>query len=198
MAKPSLAFRQATGQDAAPPKATPKLAFERATELFLSGRRLDMAALAQEIGVSRATLYRWTGDRDHLLAEIVWFQLDTLITAIQSRTGGHGEAWLREAITTYLEVLAGSAAMQGFLANEGDGGLRMVTALGGPVRPKLVARLADVIDQTAGYTPPVAAGVLADGIVALGERYLHNGGDPALNPDPRTARTIIGLLLRES
>ncbi len=45
--------------------------------------------------------------------------------------------------------------------------------------------------------PPAATEVLADGIIALAERYLHNGGDPTLNPDPQTARTVVRLLLRE-
>ena len=36
--------------------------------------------------------------------------------------------------------------------------------------------------------------VLADGIVALGERWLYHGGDPEMNPDPATARQVIKSL----
>lgn len=197
MSDTSLAFRQATGQDRVAPKVTPKMAFERASELFVEGARLDMAALAQDLGVARATLYRWTGDRDRLLSEIVWFHLDTLITVILQRADGRGATRLRNAVTRYIDVIANAPAMRGFIVNEGESAVRMVTALNGPVRPKLVDRLTEVIEGTEGYTPPAPPAVLADGIVALGERYLHNGGDPSLNPDPATARTIIGLLLRE-
>ncbi len=31
-----------------------------------------MVHLAADLGVSRATLYRWTGDRERLLADAVW------------------------------------------------------------------------------------------------------------------------------
>ena len=34
--------------------------------------RIDMSALADELGVNRVTLYRWVGSRDRLLVEVVW------------------------------------------------------------------------------------------------------------------------------
>jgi hypothetical protein len=67
------------------------------------------------------------------------------------------------------------------------------------VRPHLVAALTERIEREAqrGYRPPADPRVLADGIVALGERFLYHNGNPALNPDPATARVVIRLLLRE-
>jgi hypothetical protein len=90
--------------------------------------------------------------------------------------------------------------MRGFMANEGETGVRLLTAPNGPFRPRFVARVAAIIadEASAGrYNPPTEPAVLADGIVALGERYLHNGADPTLNPDPATAHTMVSLLLRE-
>jgi len=90
--------------------------------------------------------------------------------------------------------------LRAFLLNEGASGLLMLTSPIGPVRPRVVATVAALIDDevTDGhYLPPAAPEVLADGIIALAERYLHNGGDPTLNPDPETARTVVRLLLRE-
>src|ERR1700759_3697415 len=39
---------------------------------FLAPERLDMSALAEELGVNRVTLYRWVGSRAKLLVEAVW------------------------------------------------------------------------------------------------------------------------------
>ena len=39
---------------------------------FLAGERLDMTALATELGVNRVTLYRWVGSREKLLVEVIW------------------------------------------------------------------------------------------------------------------------------
>src|ERR1700754_4075066 len=36
-------------------------AFRLAREKFLAGERIDMSALAVELGVNRGTLYRWVG-----------------------------------------------------------------------------------------------------------------------------------------
>jgi hypothetical protein len=68
------------------------------------------------------------------------------------------------------------------------------------VRPRIVETVTALINTEIAdgrYRPAAAPEVLADGIIAIAERYLHNSGDPTLNPDPATARTIAGLLLRE-
>src|SRR5437016_13844445 len=52
--------------------ATPAAAFIAARRMYLKGQRVDMLALAAQLGVSRATVYRWTGHRERLLADILW------------------------------------------------------------------------------------------------------------------------------
>jgi len=66
--------------------------------------------------------------------------------------------------------------------------------------PRLVAAVQELIEREAarGYAPPDEPRLLTDGIVALGERWLHHAGDAAMNPEPATARRVISLLLRES
>jgi hypothetical protein len=103
-------------------------------------------------------------------------------------------------VARFLETLAGNGALQRFLEQEGEHGMRIVTAADGRVRPRIVERLTELIEREAAehnYRPPAEPRVLADGIVALGERFLYHNGSPALNPDPATARVVIRLLLRE-
>jgi hypothetical protein len=40
--------------------------------MYLQSQRVDMGALAKQLGISRATLHRWTGHRDQLLAHALW------------------------------------------------------------------------------------------------------------------------------
>jgi AcrR family transcriptional regulator len=47
-------------------------AIKLARKRFLQAERIDMSALADELGVNRVTLYRWVGSRDQLLVEIIW------------------------------------------------------------------------------------------------------------------------------
>jgi AcrR family transcriptional regulator len=196
----TLAYRQAMGQTPAAVRPTPGDAFNAARQRFQAGHKLDMVALAEDLGISRATLYRWTGDRDRLLADIVIAELHDLIRAATTRATGRGVARLESAIGWFLDTLGGLPALRAFLANERDSGLRMVTSPTGPVRPRVVETVTELINTEivdGHYRPAAAPEVLADGIIAIAERYLHNSGDPTLNPDPTTARTIAGLLLRE-
>ena len=39
---------------------------------FWPGERIALGQMADELGVSRATLYRWVGARDALLLEVLW------------------------------------------------------------------------------------------------------------------------------
>src|SRR5205807_2768592 len=56
----------------APAGPTPVDALRLARDAWLHSRRLDMGALAAELGTSRATLYRWVGTRERLLGEVAW------------------------------------------------------------------------------------------------------------------------------
>jgi AcrR family transcriptional regulator len=181
-------------------RATPAAAFARAREQFLGGRKIDMVALAGELGIGRATLYRWTSGRDQLIADIAWYELSSLIAHLDSGARGRGPRRIEKAAGGFLDVIANSAPLRAFLAHEGDAGLRLITAPAGLLRPRLVDAVRAVIDAQVArreYDPPANPRVLADGIVAIGERFLYHGGDPAMNPDPETAKSIIGLLLRE-
>jgi AcrR family transcriptional regulator len=181
-------------------KRTPGDAFDAAREWIRAGDKLDMGALAQELGIARATLYRWAGDRDQLLADVVTAELQDLIGAATARADGTGVERLESSVGWFLETLSSLPALGAFLVNERDGGLRMITSPTGPIRPRLVETVVELIqrEQRAGhYRPPARPEVLADGIVAIAERFLHNAGEATLGPDPATARSLAGLLLRE-
>ncbi len=53
-------------------RPTPLDAFRLARRKFLAAERIDMSALAEELGVNRVTLYRWVGSREQLLVEVIW------------------------------------------------------------------------------------------------------------------------------
>jgi AcrR family transcriptional regulator len=181
-------------------RRTPGEAFDAARERIRAGNKLDMGALAEELGIARATLYRWAGDRDQLLADVVTAELQDLIRAATARAEGTGVERLESSVGGFLETLSSLPALRAFLANEGDSGLRMVTSPTGPIRPRVVETVVELIqrEQHAGhYRPPARPELLADGIVAMAERFLHNAGEATVDPDPATARSLAGLLLRE-
>src|SRR4051812_44544571 len=74
--------------------ATPVDAFNAARRTFLRGDRVDMGVLAGELGVGRATLYRWVGDRDQLLGEVMWSVASIGLDQARADATGDGAEWL--------------------------------------------------------------------------------------------------------
>jgi AcrR family transcriptional regulator len=186
--------------DVEPIRATPADAFRRAREIVQAGDRLDMLALANELGIARATLYRWTGDREQLLSDVLWVNVHALFEHVVDTTRERGADGLRIGATRFLTQLAGEGGLVGFLATEGQTGYRLITDSRGAVRPRLVSAIAAWIErevQAGFYRPPEQPELLADGIVTLGERFLYHGGYVESNPDADTASRMIALLIRE-
>jgi AcrR family transcriptional regulator len=182
-------------------RPTPAAAFAHARAIFRAGGRIDMVALAAEVGVARATLYRWTGDRDRLLADLCMAELEAIIDYLDRTTRGTGAKRVGRVASGFLEILSDNPVLQRFLTHEGEHGLGLVTAPDGHVRPRIVDLVVRLIEREAsdrGYRPPADPGMLADAMVSLGERFLYHNGDPGMNPDPANAQLAYNLLLRET
>ena len=67
-----------------------------AAEQYLSGRRVDITVVARQLGVGRATIYRWFGSREGLLGEVVAHELELLIADKRRRVTRRGAEGLLE------------------------------------------------------------------------------------------------------
>jgi hypothetical protein len=198
--KPTRAYAGAMAIQTEPTKVTPADAFIRAREIVRAGERLDMLALAAELGIARATLYRWTGDREQLLSDILWTRVHALFEHVVHTTRQRGADGLRIGTTRFLTQLATGGELTQFLQIEGAAGLRLITDYCGGVRPRLVDAIAAWIQREVNdgyYRAPEDPQLLADGMVSLGERFLYHGGSVESNPDADTASRMIALLIRE-
>lgn len=200
--EPTLAYQQAMiGAEHVRPRATPAGAFARARECLRTGERIDMVHLAAELGIARATLYRWTGDRERLLADAVWAEAHAIAEHIYASTHRrNGLSRIRATCVAYLDYFGGNQGVNVFLEHERGSGLQLLTRVGGRFRPRLVAWTQDLIQReidAGNYRTPADPALLADAIVTIGERFLHHGGDPDLVPDPASAGRMIDVLLRE-
>jgi len=199
-APPSPALSQAlAGTALSRTVPTPAAAFAQARQVFQSGERLDMGRLADELGVARTTLYRWTGDRDRLLADVLWAEtktaLDALEQSVQDKPYPHAEA----IAVGFIDILCGAEPVRSFLRTEGQRALLALTVPSSVYRSRLLDAVTEIIedDVAHGYTPPETPRLLADTVISMTERFLHNGGEPDANPSPEMAKRAIHLLLRE-
>jgi AcrR family transcriptional regulator len=198
----SLAFRASLEPDAALARttATPAAAFRAARRMFLSGRRLDMQALAAELGVSRATLYRWTGHRDQLLSDVLWSLSHELYVQASNDHPEHtGAERVLAIFRQHVGALVRARALQIFLQQETHAALRLLTSQSGGVQSRTVEDLAALLheEQDAGALHLRAdADSIAYAIVRLAEGFIYHDTAMATAPDVERAAEIVALLVR--
>ncbi len=105
---------------------------------FLAGRRIDMSAVAQELGVNRVTLYRWIGSRDRLLVEVIWSLAERTIAAADRSTSARGAERIVQLTTRFIDTVIANPGMQAWLADEGEHAMRLLTRHETDFQPRLI------------------------------------------------------------
>ena len=165
---------------------------------FGDGRRLDVSAIAAELGLARATLYRWFGSRDGLLGEMIARDAEEYFRRVRARVKGGGGRALLETFDQINRGLTRSFALRRFLEQEREAALRTLTSSGGIVEPRSVAVIADLIEdevRRGAYDPPVDVPTLAYAIVGLANAYLYNDAVAGIRGDVDRLRDVEAALL---
>jgi AcrR family transcriptional regulator len=165
---------------------------------YLDGERVDVRAIAEEVGIARATLYRWFGSRDALLGEVIASESEAYIARVRARVTGRGAPALLETFDQINRGLARSPALRHFLERERAAALRTLTSSGGRVQPASVAAIAALIEEearTGAYNPPVEPRTLAYAIVRLAEAFIYNDALAGIRGDVDALREIEAALL---
>jgi AcrR family transcriptional regulator len=179
------------------PAASRDDVLETALYRYLRGRRIDVRAIAVELGLGRTTIYRWFGSRESLIGEVVARSAEPLFDDARANARGRGGRALLETFDRINRSLATAPALRSFLELERDG-LRILTSSGGVVQPRMVAKIRGFIDEEAargGYQPPVDSATLAYAIVRLAEAFLFNDATAAMRGDVDRLREIEAALL---
>ena len=179
-------------------------AVDRAARWIGDGRRLDLQGLADELGVSRTTLFRQVGTRDRLLGEALWLLTDrTLHYAVRR--------WERERPPGVLRsvgagrhmnaLVAQSSALRRLLDDEPALTIRVLTDPQGSVQPRVVSFVEAILrsDMTEfGFEPLIAPNDLAFALVRIGEAFLYADVLAARRPDVASADRLQQALLEGS
>jgi AcrR family transcriptional regulator len=180
----SPAYEAATASPA-PARATPADAFRAGRKTWLTGERLDMAALAASLGISRPTLYKWCGDREQLLTDIIWSITEsTFERALRETEGLRGTERVLAVARQFLSVLAASAALRAYVRNETHAAIRLLTKRGG-FQDRLVDKVAVFLaeERARGNLATSAdARLVAYAIVRVSEGAFYNDAIAAVDP----------------
>lgn len=182
-------------------RPTPLTAFKRARQWWLSGKRLNLSELAEELGVGRATLMRWVGNKELLLGEILWSLYKEIFEAARAEAeqrGLTGIDYLALIYNEINEVIVNAEPLQRFLRQDPQFGLQVLTSNVSRLQDRLVGAWKTLLEEevAAGtIAPQMGTEDLAYFIIRIGEGVVYSdlicGRRPALEP----AATAFRLLL---
>src|SRR3954454_13581144 len=173
------------GRPGRPAAASREDALGLARARFLAGERIDVQAIARELGLARATMHRWFRTRELLLGELMAEVGEERLAVLRRRVGGHGAEALLDSFDAFNRELAAAEGLRALLVSEHDLALRLLTSSSGVVQPRMVAAVQRLIESEmrTGFETSLEPDLLAYAIVRLAEAFLYSdavagaGGD---------------------
>ena len=166
------------------------------------GRRLDMQGLADELGVSRVTLFRRAGSREALLGKALWMLTQcTLETAAAQWEAERAEGELHTPGTgRHINAMVSqSKGLRRLLDDEPALAIRVLTDPRGPVQTGVVAFIEGLLRRDIedfGLVPLIEPDALAYALVRLGESFLYGDVLAARKPDVETVNRLQRALVQ--
>lgn len=168
-----------------------------ATQHFLDGQRIDMQVLAAETGVARATLYRWFGDRERLIGQVLWVLSRQALEWIAIQKRSDDADHVLRSVEAFMRVTADFAPLRRFLVAEPALALR---ALLEPEAPLVVSLNEWATERlaAAGFGKDPAgptARELGEVLVSVTSTYcwarIVAGGEPDVDSAMRAVRVLL-------
>jgi AcrR family transcriptional regulator len=182
-----------------PPVDVPPEVFVAALQTFLELRRLDMRALAAELGMGRSSLYRKAGSRDHLLSAVLcYLTRRAIVRSLEAAQGLRGAERVIAVVHHFLHDVNSQAALRRLLHDEPEAALRILTSKSGEVQRCVidaVDRLLAEEEAHARVELRLDRGTLAYVIVRIGESFLYADVIADNQPDVDRAVEVVAQLM---
>lgn len=180
------------------PRGTPADAFRAAVKAFEDGRRLDMGRLASQLGIAKATLYRWTGPREQLIGEVLSYLSERgWRQALAAATELEGAERVLTVARHFLDTVVAFEPLRRFVENETPLAFRVLTVRGGAVEGTVSRQIAEMLEEErkrGTLTLRAPAVDLAYAATKVSEGFLYSDPLANIDPDIDAAMGIIRLL----
>lgn len=176
-------------------------AFELAKSKWLAGERLDLGKLASELGVGRATVFRWVGSKEQLYGEVISAAFAQTLEWAKRASTGTGARFLTAVTSNLLRALLVSQPLRRFVQHDPELAMRIVMSSSSPVEHRVITAVRALIDgevDRGQLAPAMDTGSLAYVIVRIAESFLYRDVLSGDQPDVETATKAIGLLFAKS
>jgi len=169
-----------------------------ATNRYLRGRRVDVQAIAAELGLGRTTIYRWFGSREGLIGDVLVTVTKPLLAQARAGARGKGGAKLLDTFDRFNHSLVKAPALRRFVEQERDAAVRIITSGAGNVQPRNVEMITEVIEhevRAGTYDPPVEPATLGYAVVRLAEAFIFNETASGMRDSVDRLREVEAALL---
>lgn len=181
-----------------PASATREEVVALARQAFLTGERVDVQAIAAQLKLSRASIYRWFGSRDGVLGAVLSGEFESLIERADDRRKDTGARRILTVLDRVNRWMAGNEPFRRYFENEPLAGLRILTSSDGPVQPRVLTAVEQLItraEEQDGYIPQLERPLLAYSLVRLGEAFLYHDNVTGLRGDVDRLHQVQAALL---
>jgi len=165
------------------------------------GRRLDMQGIADELGTSRATLFRHVGSREELLGKALWVLTGYMLEIASAQWEAvrpEGELHTPGTGRHINALVSESKGLRRLLDDEPALTLRVLTNPLGPVQPRVVAFVEGLLRRDIeefGLVTIIEPNALAYALVRLDESFLYADVLANRKPDVATANRLTQALI---
>jgi AcrR family transcriptional regulator len=184
-----------------PAAATREEVLDAALQRYLRGMRVDIQAIAAELGLGRATIHRWFGTRETLIGEVIVMAAEPVLADARASARGRGGVAHLDTFDRFNRALAEAPALRQFVEAEREAALRIITSRNGIVQPRIVAMITGLIQDevdAGAYRPPVEPSTLGYAIVRLAAAFLFNDAALGSRGDLDRLREVEAALLQVS
>lgn len=182
------------------PAATPdETVIRAAARYFMTHGTLEMRALAQSLGVGRATLYRWRGSRTQLLSDVLlWLGLRNLRRSEADVATAPGPRRLLDIHAIHISRMSNSLALRSFVRNEPELASTLLLDAHGQVHVGVTRALAELIrtqEIDTGWVAPFGALKLAQVIARIDEAFMYADLIAKDEPNPDIPGVLFEMLV---
>ncbi|MFI0481186.1 QsdR family transcriptional regulator [Actinomadura sp. 9N215] len=178
--------------------AGPAMALAAASEHYLRGEPIEMSALAAELGVGRATLYRWVGSRERLLGAVLAEMTERTYRVAARGVGGAGAERIIKVLDRFMRAVVDAEPLKAFTERETRLFIRLAT-MPGTIEDRaaelLTGELQAEIDR-GELSIALPTRTLAQAIVRVADSFMYAHYLGGNRPEIDQALEVIELLLR--
>ena len=159
-----------------PARATPQALLALAQRWWERGERFDIGRMAEELNVSRATVFRWVGSRELLYGEVISSLFEAALALALQGTRGTGATRVAAVTRKLMAGLIAHAPLQTFVKQDTEYALRVLMSKSSTVEQRCAASVLAALQEEAArghIAPAMKLEDLAYLIVRIGESFLY-------------------------